>query len=271
VSFKVQLPITCDTKKGTRPYQEDRVFIAGYEQGWLLGVFDGHGGHHTSQALCEELPSVFADEIGEPKATAKKALANSIKKVADLTKDYANGSTLSLVWIPTKGNTVTCAVIGDSPILIKDAEGKIHIGPDHNVRTNRKEAEAAEMRGGIVYGGYLYDGSNQYGSQLRGPGLQMARALGDVALARVLLREPEIYTVKVNAESFVIVATDGVFDPGHEETHTAIEAVVTLVAGGGDAEAVVARAVELKTGDNASAIVARFEPKAKKKKKTKEA
>lgn len=251
--------MTSATHMGLRYYQEDRYFTAGYEQGFLIGVFDGHGGTHTSSYAVEEFPAIFSDEIYKAKSP-RTAMRRAVKKLSDATRKYANGSTLSVVWIPATGNTVTCAVIGDSPIIIKDNKGQINIGPDHNVRSNKAEAEAAVKRGGVIINGYLC------GSRYSEGGLQMARALGDAFLDDVLLRTPDIYSVKVNKDSFVIVATDGAFDPGHAEFDKAAEAVIKLVEGGSEAQAIVDRALEIKTGDNVTAIVARFEAPTRKKK-----
>jgi serine/threonine protein phosphatase PrpC len=251
-------PTTSATHKGLRPYQEDRFFTVGCPKGLLIGVFDGHGGEYVSHFASEEFPGIFADEITEPKATPRVALRRAIKKLVGLTSDHGPGSTLSLAYIPYRGNTVTCAVLGDSPIIVKDAKGGINIGPEHNVRTNDAERKAAEERGGFVMGGYLCQSFD-------GGGLQMARALGNRHLHRVLSRKPDIYTVKVNKDSFVVVASDGVFDPGHYEFHKAAEEVVRLVEGGAEAQALVDRAVQAPTHDNATAVVARFEARPRKR------
>ena len=251
-------PVSSHSAKGQRPYQEDRLFIGTYEQGTLIGVFDGHGGNEVSEIAVGSVPGFFADEIGEPKATARTALKKTIAKVHKLTEHYGSGSTLSLAWIPNKGKIVYCAVIGDSPIIVKDSKGAINISPDHNVRTNETEAQAVRDRGGFVVDGYAYD--NRFGV-----GLQMARALGDSDLRRVLSRKPDIYSVRIDKDSFVIVATDGAFDPGHYDFKVAAEAVVKLVEEGAEAKAIVDRAVTLKTGDNVSALVARFEKAVPKK------
>jgi len=216
-----------------------------------MAVFDGHGGAQVSHLASERFPVLFVNEITEPGTTPAQAFERSIAKLNLETQHFVPGSTLSAVFVPAKGDTATCAVIGDSPIIVKDAEGKTNIGPEHNVRTNLAEAEAAKKRGGFVGGGYLYATYN-------GDGLQMARALGDSGLAKVLSRVPDIYEVKLGPSSFVIVATDGAFDPGHYEFTKAAEAVVALVEGGGDAAAVVDRAVKIPTGDNVTAIVVRL-------------
>jgi|SRR5271157_3508011 len=245
-------PVSSASAKGQRPYQEDRLFVATYEQGTLIAVFDGHGGNEVSKLAEVEIPGFFADEISEPKATPRKALKKVIAKFAEFTNDMPSGSTLSMVFVPFKGRFAYCAVIGDSPIIIKDAKGTINISPDHNVRTNEAEAQAAIKRGGIVHDGYLFH--NRFAM-----GLQMARALGDVELSKVLSRKPDIYSVRINKDSFIIVASDGAFDPGHYDFKVAAEAVVKLVQDGGEAQAIVDRALQIKTGDNVSALVARFQ------------
>lgn len=244
--------ISSDTHKGRRDYQEDRLFTLTAQEGTLLAVLDGHGGDEVSHLASEQLPVIFADEIGAEGASAHTALTNSIHKLNILTQHYEAGSTISLVFVPAKGDTVTVAIMGDSPVIIKDAEGKINISPDHNVRTNYIEAEAAKTRGGFVEGGYLFQSYD-------GMGLQMARALGDSHLNKVLSRYPEVYTVKINKDSFIIAASDGCFDPGHYEFKKAAQIIVELVESGQEAKELVHRAaVDYPTGDNVTAIVVRF-------------
>lgn len=264
-------PISSASAKGQRPYQEDRYLVSSLPQGTLLAVFDGHGGSETAQFAYKRIAKIFADNIAaehtaaahladvdaadlakvEASDLAAAALEKTILSLNISTQHMGPGSTLSVVFIPTNGDVAVCAVLGDSPIIIKDADGKINISPEHNVRTNDQERKAAEARGGYVSGGYLFE-------SYHGMGLQMARALGDVHLNKVLSRIPDIYEVKLSAKSFVIVATDGAFDPGHYEFEKAAEAVVQLVEGGADAQAVVDRALKIETGDNVSCIVARF-------------
>lgn len=215
-------------------------------------VFDGHGGHECSHYASARYPVLFVNAITEEGATPRTALEKSIQTLNVETNHLDPGSTMSAVFIPASGEVAYCAVLGDSPIIIKDAEGNINIGPDHNVRTNYAERLAAEARGGFVSGGYLHQSYD-------GMGLQMARALGDNYLNKVLSRVPEIYEVSLNAESFVLVASDGAFDPGHYDFKNVAEAVVKLIEKGADAQAIVDQAVKVPTGDNVSVIVARFE------------
>ena len=83
----------------------------------------------------------------------------------------------------------------------------------------------------------------------------MSRAFGDCDLSRFLSREPEVYAVDLGEKSFVIVATDGIFDPGHATTKHEVERLSEMVANGTNAEGLVQDAVKRQTRDNATAIV----------------
>jgi serine/threonine protein phosphatase PrpC len=254
VTLKLQAASSA-SHKGRRDYQEDRLFTATYERGTLLAVFDGHGGHEVSELAEKELPGLFADEIGEDGATDKvpEVLRTVIQKLNIMTQHFEPGSTLSLAFIPVDKPVVTCAVMGDSPILIKDKDGKLNIAPDHNVRTNQAEADAATKRGGFVEGGYLY-------ADFHGMGLQMARALGDSHLNKVLSRTPDIYEVGVGPNSWVLVASDGQFDPSHYGFKKSAQTIAEMIDQGSDAKALVHyAAIDYPTGDNVSCILVRFE------------
>lgn len=221
----------------------------------LLAVFDGHGGEETSDLASEQLPVVFANEITEDGAInhVPEVLAAVIQKINIMTQHMEPGSTVSLAFIPVDKPVVYCAVMGDSPILIKDKDGKINVAPDHNVRTNFAEAEAAKARGGFVEGGYLFQSYD-------GMGLQMARALGDSHLNKVLSRVPETYQVEVGPQSWVLVASDGLFDPGHLKFKQSAQTISEMVDIGADAAKLVNyAAVDYPTGDNVTAILVRFE------------
>src|ERR1700676_5335816 len=94
-------PITSASAKGQRPYQEDRLFTATYEQGTLLAVFDGHGGNEVSQFAAEAFPGYFADEITTPNAKPRTALKKAIRKLAVEVEHWVSGSTMSLAFVPT--------------------------------------------------------------------------------------------------------------------------------------------------------------------------
>jgi len=236
--------ITTATAKGRRPYQEDTLINFDHPDGQLFGVFDGHGGEQCSDYLKEHFIGAFTthyDGHKEPSRAMKQAFAQMQKE----TKMMEDGATGSVVWMPrAEGAKAVIAVIGDSPVVV-GTEKDFHVSPDHNARSNKKEKEAAEKRGGCYSNGYMC-------VRFGGGGLQMTRAFGDRDMF-FLKRTPQVYTKAV--KDFILVATDGAFDPGHEETHGEIKKVVDGIREGSTAQDVVDRALAVPTHDNVTAVL----------------
>lgn len=241
--------ITSATDRGTRPYQEDRFRIVETPEGVLLGVFDGHGGAAVATKCAASLEETWAAARAAT-LTDPASLSVTIELLNRATQFYEEGSTASLAYIPKDAGLVHISILGDSPVLVVDGQGNVNVSPEHNVRSNEKEAEAAKSRGGMVRHGYLF-------KSIDGQGLQMSRALGDAELASVLDRTPEIYSVPISTGSTIVVATDGLYDPAHnlEDAYTS---VALKVIGGATAQDLVDYAVHVPTRDNVTAIVARI-------------
>lgn len=216
-----------------------------------MAVFDGHGGENCSTYLSEHFEGSFASAYKEGSRISiddvrigKHALRKSFREMAKETKDMHSGCTASVAWIPRGGYLVICAVLGDSPIIVGLGKGKHHLSPDHNARSNQKERKAAQKRGAIWDGHYLWDG-------FRDSGLQMARAFGDCRL-RFISHVPQVYHRSIH--DFVLVGTDGLFDPSHKNHH-AVDDAVTAVRDGFTAKQLVDAAVALPTEDNVTGIL----------------
>jgi serine/threonine protein phosphatase PrpC len=242
ISGRKIMNITTATAKGARPYQEDTFINLQISQGTLLGVFDGHGGPEASEWMAKNFDLYFQYN----QRNVEVGLRDTFDACAAALRGYEAGTTASVVFIPTDSTTVYTAVIGDSPIIIDTLDG-LWYGPDHNVRTNPKELEAATARGGYYSGGYICKGSS---------GLQMGRALGDAYLALILSTEPEIS--KLETRKFILIATDGLFDPAHHNFKEAAEGVLAQIELGANAQSLVDRAVALPTHDNVTAILVRL-------------
>jgi len=248
--------VSYGTAQGERNYQEDRfvnksLAINGIENGngRLMGIMDGHGGSGSAQLVSEKLPEVFKAAIIEEKGDVKKALKETVNSLHELTKDQESGTTLSIVYVPADAETAYVAVLGDSPILIEDRDGKIHTSPEHNVRTNQKELEKAKERGAEYDpSGYIMLAESLYG-------LQMSRALGDKKIDSILDRTPDIYSVALGENSFIVAGSDGLLDPAHGDTQDVVSYIVELVKSGADARSLVNDAIRRRTGDNVTAIV----------------
>jgi serine/threonine protein phosphatase PrpC len=200
---------TVESTVGNRNHQEDRCFHIQLGKGknapHFFGVFDGHGGKEASEE-CSRLVCAFAElNYGR---TPDFMLRNIVQNLLHLTEKYiTQGCTMSIALVRPRQNDVWLAVIGDSPIVVVDKEGKVFLSPLHNVGENRKERLLAESRGGkysdIQGTGYITRGfSGRY--------IQLSRSLGDHDMGDVLLREPEIFQVK--NPRYVIVASDGILE-----------------------------------------------------------
>ena len=172
----------------------------------------------------------------------------SLTTVCDRIRERIKEPELIIRQTETSSSRTTVSVESINP-AVADTEIGRFIGPDHNVRSNEKERSAAQSRGGTYSGGYI---CNHWGN-----GLRMGRALGDHELGRIVTKNPEMFVLK-GIKNFLLIATDGVFDPGHSNTDNNIAAVVDLINQGADAQAIVDRAIKLDTGDNASAILVKF-------------
>lgn len=245
--------LTVYSERGLRSYQEDRyvadpLSIDLDRQLQVLAVMDGHGGSEVAELVAKEMIPTLRENFQESNSSILETLQKTVSALNALARNMRAGSTLSLVVIPDNEQKAYVAVLGDSLIVISDQNGDINVSPEHNARTNVAEREAAVKRGAIYDGAYLVDDESGYG-------LQMSRALGDRDLDGFLNRDAEVYTVNLGEKSFIIVATDGVFDPEHKDTEQETRRLAEMVAKGAGAEELVQDAIGRQTEDNATAIV----------------
>lgn len=244
----LRVSYTYHSEIGTRPYQEDRGLVISKNKGKLLAVMDGHGGDGTAQCVADNLKAIFSETI--MKMAGEDALFSTFAKLHLLTRANVSGAVVSMAWIPFNTPMAYVAVLGDAPVFIKNPGEDPWIGPNHNVRANLKERKDAEKAGAIFEDGYIWD-------PLFTKGLQMSRALGDGALDSILNRQPEVNKVPIHSGAIIIVATDGVLDPTHQDAAQE-KHIMQMVENGAGAKDLVLDAVKRDTRDNATAIVARI-------------
>jgi len=242
--------VTFAVEKGPRPYQEDRnihmaVACGSRPCGELLAVMDGHGGEEVSEFCEKEIRKIFQLFRTEQ---AKTALKKLVAELSLRTTHFNEGSTISLALITNNPRKVSVAVLGDSPVVVYDKQGKLHTSPEHNVRSNLKERKAAEQRGGIYSGGYIWNDLGDLGQ-----GLQMGRALGDAHLGGILSRRPDVYSIE--RPVWVLVASDGLFDPGHSNTDALVEEIRKYAERNANADELMKWAETRGLKDNATALV----------------
>ena len=249
--------ISSATHKGARDYQEDRFVVDVNSDGVLAAVYDGHGGDKCSAFLKTATLDAFnavADNPALPVIGMK--LKGMFEWLAVRTKEFESGSTGTIAYIPPALDKVYVGVLGDSPAIVKLADGQFWIAPDHNVRSNPREAELARARGCTIYGGYMYAPEKHFGDLAQG--LQMSRAFGDADMNSALLREPEVFELPIGKDSFVLVGTDGLFDPSHRSSESAKEIAALADIATNEAKNLVNYSVQKPTNDNVTAILVRI-------------
>lgn len=251
----MKLSITTATMKGQRSYQEDRLVVHQDERGTLLAVIDGHGGQLTAEFAAKHLVEHFNEQYELLTSMADQVdnlplaiLESTIVRLGERLQSFDNGAVISAVF-SNDTEEIYVAILGDAPVFTRLADGTIHLSPEHNVRTNFEERKAAEARGGVMYNGYVCNS--------QGVGLQISRALGDRAMKGIISYEPQVYSIVPN--DFIVVASDGVLDPGHGDPQVVLKHLATMLDDGAVAQNLVEDALIRETGDNATAIVARIE------------
>lgn len=203
--------ITTHTEQKSRPYQEDRFFVKELPSGeTILGVFDGHGGHWVADYAAKFTPYFFRSLLKSN--SYYSTMFKVIERLNNKTNHFYSGSTVSLVLIDKDKTNAYVAILGDSPVIIKDGNENIWIAPEHNVRSNKIEAsKAIASDDAYIANGYLFD---RYKGMNSG-GLQMSRALGDKELNNILNRVPEVFVIPLNENSWILCGSDGLTDPAH--------------------------------------------------------
>ena len=204
--------VTLAIEQGPRSYQEDYYLSMPIKgnglNGRLLAIMDGHGGKAVAEICAREIGNLFSPYKD---TSPEESLRQLVSKLNSKTVSFRDvGATLSIAFVLEDQRKVSIAIVGDSPVVVLDGKKKLHLSPEHNVRSNAQERRAAELRGGICEGGYLFAKNSDHG-------LQISRSLGDAHLGGILSREPDIYTI--DDPQWILVASDGLFDPGHRDTH----------------------------------------------------
>jgi len=245
--------------QGGREDQQDYIVSKSFlhfRHGWghLVGVLDGHGGREVSFIGKMMIPVIFDVRAKD----METEMARTIAMLHLHTDLYESGSTLSLAYINEVQQTVTTAVLGDSPILVIDENDILHVSIEHNVRSNLNERMAAVARGAVYrQDGYITNApDNDYGLP-SDEGLQVSRALGDKVFTHLLDRTPDINTYRLGSKSMVFVASDGLFDPGHaKEDPELLQKLLVEIEKGGNAEAILKwREKQGELKDNASLVL----------------
>ena len=228
-----------------RETMEDRVATGQAADGFVVAVFDGHGGWEVADRAAAR-----AIKLVEAAAAQDLALDAMLAEVfAGLDSRAARcGSTATLLF--ARGNDLAVAWVGDSRAVLVKSGGFEVLTPDHRI-DRMDERRRVLAAGGVIEPPYAVDPHS-------GQGLMVTRALGDHALHRIgIIAVPEIVTKTLaNGDIGFVVATDGLWD-------VVSSGEAAMVCRGAEPQAAADQLVGLVTdragADNVSVVVARFD------------
>jgi serine/threonine protein phosphatase PrpC len=209
-------------------------------------VFDGHAGAGTADIASRIFEYAFRRSL-EVNDSDVGAVEMTIRLLVKFLADRDEGSSASVAWIDEIGGRATIGTLGDSPVVVRGADGRTVVGPLHNVFLNEEDRDRAIERGATFMGGYLVDPKSY-------EGVNLTRTIGDAALT-FLGREPETMSASLGPASYVLVGTDGLFTPDASDPDELIARIDTLVDSGANAEAIVDDALESGSEDNVTVVL----------------
>lgn len=231
-------PLLCSTHslRGERHYMEDEYFVG--DEGRFAAVFDGHGGAAVSRYLRQNLyanvqaalPSAGGTIMeGRQDATPDdiviaSAVCAAFDKIDSEVQDISHwsfqGSTALAVVIHQHidgTRTIICGNVGDSRAILSRSKQAVDLTRDHKPNDEIERNRIVKLGGTVDWCGQV-DGQGQpverTGVYRINGNLALSRSIGDRSERPWVSSEVEIKLHKVEEadDSFVLLATDGLFD-----------------------------------------------------------
>ncbi|MFZ6035636.1 MAG: PP2C family serine/threonine-protein phosphatase [Patescibacteria group bacterium] len=198
--------------KGKRVSMEDAHFFIETPNGWIAGLFDGHGGSEGSA----EAARLFAEELAAIRefSLTDEYLTDLFRRV-DQALTGKNGGTTALVVIRS-GDDCTCAVAGDSQCLMLEKEGALVINEPHDLTNDEERARIVQTGGRIIN----RHGIDRVANDTFTGSLMVTRALNDPEYQKAgVIPDPEIihFTNELPAR-FLGLVCDGIWQNVSVET-----------------------------------------------------
>lgn len=211
------LAIVCDKGLKTEPNQ-DNFCVVSSQNGFFVGVFDGHGkdGHVISalsrKILVNKVETLGISNISEAfRQTNEEILKRCQEKNADFEFSGCTATFASIF-----NNELTLAYLGDSKaVMVKNFQGNLiacSLTIDHNTN-NLLEKKRIEQAGGIIFRNQN-EGLSRVFTPKSQLGLAVTRSFGDEAFKNFgVICEPTVEKIQIESnDKYLVIATDGVWD-----------------------------------------------------------
>ena len=221
------IALTCEVaeKQGKRPSMEDAHFFEKIPEGYVAGIFDGHGGIGVAKAASEMFPKVFSKTLKATDGHVHRALEATInqvhKKVVQSKVLRYVGSTAAISFIKENGEMYT-ATVGDSEVFRYRKNGSNHLestalscvrdwSDPAEVKRASKIANTVKEKDKIKSWDTLPNAKMRRVQNAKGYTLNLSRSIGDSTYAAVSLK-PEITIDHLQEGDRVGFFCDGVTD-----------------------------------------------------------
>lgn len=245
-------------EQGARPYLEDTFSHRPLEGGFLFGVFDGHGGSRAADFCKAHLLEMVAQRLDPRLENVPQALTAAFLQAEDkfmeMARPYSwtDGSTALVVCIAE--GWLHVAHCGDTRLmLVREGVPSFAMLTEDHKPDNPREYQRIIQLGATV--------EQRPGDILRVvPGqLAVSRSIGDARAKPAVTAEPEVQSIPIERTwKALILATDGLWDvvPLSVCTDICNRASNARQA----ADQLVETALNMKSGDNVTAMVVFFRP-----------
>ncbi len=224
-SSPVALRCKVAEKQGIRPSMEDAHFFKKTPEGYVAGIFDGHGGEGVAKTAAEMFPSIFSKTLKAADGHVHRALEATINQIHQEVIQKRSlryvGSTAAVSFIKENGEIYT-ATVGDSEVFryTKDEDGNFKSTPLSCVRdwSDPGEVKRASMlavtdteKERVKNWGAISNPKMRRIRNVGGYSLNLSRSIGDPTYTQVS-QKPEITIDRLKKGDKIGFLCDGVTD-----------------------------------------------------------
>lgn len=219
-------------REGSRQ-MEDRHFYKELADGYLVGVFDGHGGHAVSDFACNEIQThfpIYLKAAGGNVHQAFETLFANVNQLIGMKKELeVIGSTAVVSYIDKKTHLIYTATLADSEAVIYRKVDKSYKAfalscvRDWSSKKDSQRAALAKKQPELAKQWQEALNPKKLRFPLSGLGVNVSRGFGDIAynkldlnnpekVEEVILCKPKITVCQLEPNDIVQLSSDGFMD-----------------------------------------------------------
>lgn len=218
----IRLKFASCAEIGLRQHMEDAHFHKQIEQGYLMGICDGHGdGGKIARFVAEEFKTNFPKLLLDRPDRIKEIFKEFCHTTHERIPKRIGGTTFLGCYLDSTTNHLYSATLADSEAYaFRMIEGVIHafpLSPIRNWKYPKDQARAENaMQDPLVFQNWA---SQEHAKHLRFPpnrGVNVSRAIGDKLMTyenrTALSQNPLVTLFQLQPDDLIVMACDGLWD-----------------------------------------------------------